>query len=518
MYQSAPPKRIDVILVHGTWASGAPWSNTQDSTIRTTLKNAFPASVLHFHPVDWNGDNKHSARVELGNTIASKIEVINSDSDAPCFVVGHSHGGTGMQQAMRQNPTASQKVCGWIFLATPFIQAKLVERKSSLPFLIGSAFAVLAYYGTGFFLFGATEFLGLKDGADWLIGIWLSLTYFIVYSTLHEGPKQGWWAWLVKNCGLILAILSTSVVAGWMLDFTKHLDWMPVLKYSLLILAALVCCIYFGLQVSSRKWSDDFSGKAKVDLLSRRLVAELDTSFMAGNNCLFVRSNRDEAAAGLAGVYLLNRLIRMLIDGIHLFVAAFWDQLDFTKLRHPIKTWRKASTLGRVNGVLILSALAPFLVGSVAFFAFILTWVVGISFGADDSWIKPDFLNPLIEFLPGFDLSGQFVELLGKILYGLLLLSVVVALIGGLVLTFASRSFGLWMPFISLFVEMSIEPVPPGKWLVVQRADLALSKDGEVPDMFAIAHSMVYDDEGAIMEVASWMSDRLANQSHHSVD
>jgi len=110
------------ILIHGTFARGAPWTKAGSALVKT-LEGAFPrARICRF---DWSGGNSHQARLCAAQELR---KYVRSDEigEGPIFLIAHSHGGNVALKAISDNEI-QRKVKGVICLATPFIQATAID-------------------------------------------------------------------------------------------------------------------------------------------------------------------------------------------------------------------------------------------------------------------------------------------------------------------------------------------------------------------------------------------------------
>jgi hypothetical protein len=106
------------ILVHGTFARGASWTN-DDSLLVRKLRQRFPHARIV--PFLWSGKNAHSERIGAAEELAKAIEVEAARTKAPLFLIAHSHGGNVCLYASRYSRAP---VTGIVCLATPFIDAR----------------------------------------------------------------------------------------------------------------------------------------------------------------------------------------------------------------------------------------------------------------------------------------------------------------------------------------------------------------------------------------------------------
>lgn len=134
------------LLVHGTWAPGAPWAR-RDGALASRLLQEFPgASVAS---VDWTGANTFSARMAAARQIVGCASS-GGQTQRPLILVGHSHGGSSIMYALRQEEAFAARVAGAVFLGTPFFA--LVPRagyrqffRAGVLLLLSAAFVALAF-------------------------------------------------------------------------------------------------------------------------------------------------------------------------------------------------------------------------------------------------------------------------------------------------------------------------------------------------------------------------------------
>lgn len=126
-----------VVMVHGTFAAGAPWTSPT-SELSRALTARVPQVVLH--TVDWGGQNSPSAREAASIVIRELIESLPR-GDA-VFIVAHSHGGNG---ALRAVTGVGRPVAGVVCLATPFINSSPRQIPESDPQITSDLFTALVW-------------------------------------------------------------------------------------------------------------------------------------------------------------------------------------------------------------------------------------------------------------------------------------------------------------------------------------------------------------------------------------
>jgi len=114
---------VRVITVHGTFAGdeadkGEKWWQ-KGSWFQNELQSLI-ADKLDFQPYHWSGDNSEMDRRRAGNQLARVID----GSPEPPLVIGHSHGGSAIIQALvvlliRRGTAAKEQIRGFLSVGTP---------------------------------------------------------------------------------------------------------------------------------------------------------------------------------------------------------------------------------------------------------------------------------------------------------------------------------------------------------------------------------------------------------------
>src|SRR5260370_24192498 len=115
-------ERLRVItLVHGTWATNAPWTRPQSKFSQALMQNLEPALIL---PFAWSGRNSLQGGRRAAEDLKRHLMVqFENHRDADHFVIGHSHGGSVALYAVRDNSIRT-RLRGVVCLSTPFLIAK----------------------------------------------------------------------------------------------------------------------------------------------------------------------------------------------------------------------------------------------------------------------------------------------------------------------------------------------------------------------------------------------------------
>jgi len=139
------------LLVHGTWAKGAPWTRP-DGPLARRLTMEFPGCVVI--PSDWSGRNRFSDRLAAAKHV-EKAATAQLDLGRPVFLIGHSHGGSAIAYAVRSNRRLQQRIAGAVFLGTPFMSFALRRSRMSIYraavlFWLSISFVFVGFW-TGYF-------------------------------------------------------------------------------------------------------------------------------------------------------------------------------------------------------------------------------------------------------------------------------------------------------------------------------------------------------------------------------
>lgn len=113
---------LRLILVHGTWAQNAPWTQ-ETSPIVTALRNEF-VSIKSVKRIDWSGRNSFAARFDAREKLVALLSSIPPGEKA--IICAHSHGGGAVCYALQERPELADKIEGLVFLATPFCTYRLL--------------------------------------------------------------------------------------------------------------------------------------------------------------------------------------------------------------------------------------------------------------------------------------------------------------------------------------------------------------------------------------------------------
>lgn len=170
------PTRYVVTMVHGTFARKAAWVDPESDFSRHLRAELGTARI---EPFRWSGANDVWARSKASRDLRAHLrELINEDPEARHCLIAHSHGGNVVLDAL-SDPQLADDVCGVVTLATPFLSAREAEPDIALG--VGEAVMAALFTGFGVFALGAA----LGHGREW------------------------WWVALIATVG-ILAVLGLA--------------------------------------------------------------------------------------------------------------------------------------------------------------------------------------------------------------------------------------------------------------------------------------------------------------------
>src|SRR5262245_50064929 len=178
--------KIVVTLVHGTFATAAPWTKP-DSALSSELKHKFGDNIL-IEPFNWSpADNSIEARIAAAQNLSSHLTRLQENHpEARQYVIAHSHGGNVALDAVA---LYGPNVAGIACLATPFLHASVRDLRQL-------TFANLGWWFGGLFLLSGQVVL-LWCGLGRLLGFWAPVSMLLaavaagVISGLYQRLLQG---------------------------------------------------------------------------------------------------------------------------------------------------------------------------------------------------------------------------------------------------------------------------------------------------------------------------------------
>jgi hypothetical protein len=113
--------QIIITLVHGTGARGAAWT-APNSLLRSSLSSALNDRAAYYRFL-WSGGNSIRARRVSAVLLRERLyELMHSYPRAQHFVIGHSHGGSIILEALDTKIAA--QIAGIVCLATPVLMMR----------------------------------------------------------------------------------------------------------------------------------------------------------------------------------------------------------------------------------------------------------------------------------------------------------------------------------------------------------------------------------------------------------
>jgi MFS family permease len=414
-----------------------------------------------FGAFEWSGDNSHSARLAAGQELALHLEDLLTESrNRPLFVIGHSHGGTVITHALRDRPALARALGGVVFLSTPFIQLRRRPHANALAAMIGAMLVL-------------TVVAASDLAADAMYAM-------------------GWPRWAISLGGIaVLIAIGIGLIAG-MYESAPATQVTTARRKS--------------------KAGDDAPGDKLVSRLDRaihRLLEEFSVRNLDRRRTLIIRANADEASAALAWVQAVSRLIGDVVAAMLRWVQLLvpWvamETREHERGRRGLMYWVAgcAAAVGFTYLVFLL------LSGLLALFVNALVGIISL-FGTD----LPHYLRhqwPTLALYSDHVLIGVAwinSALFNLVKYALLGFATVLGL-AALPLAAFNRAFGRWFLWTALFVEVSVESAPPGRWMIHQLQAPDQTKEWHSARGAVLAHSLSYDDTRAQSIIARWIRDR----------
>jgi hypothetical protein len=448
-----------VTLIHGTFVRDADWTRERKSKLCANLKREF-GDDIRFARFDWDPPNLHSARLEGSTKLLHETKSEGRyfrKQEEPHIAIAHSHGGSVLAYALRQDAALAEQIAGAVFLSTPFIQVRIrpTSRLSTI------ALAVLC----GMLVYFFVSMVGV---------VLLYLTHSRIDPT---GPLIG-----SQAIGLVLGVAAAR--AMWPREATALPPGMS--------------------DVLNRE-------VAEFDLseLHRRGLEQ---------KTLLIRANADEASAALAWVQITARIVSEIPARATALVSFLWNINSYYSNAWDAMIAR-ASPLGRrlqnlfslglmvaVAVTLFASPIANWLDGPDALRA---RWPLTYLYVSAMQWLLSHFM--LVMEMIWIDLFVVvFVLWCFAMTLGVLCTPFIVL--------FYRVAFGRWLLRAAPFLELSVESAPPGRWqlhqigppetVAINPADPANRHETE-SSPFVLAHAASYDDPRAHDAIAAWLRERL---------
>lgn len=517
---------VSVVLVHGTFARDAAWTAPETSGLCQRIRDALSGRSVTFHRFTWSGANSHADRDAGGRALGLLLRELAATGEAPLFVIGHSHGGTVITRALKHHPELVHILSGVVFLSTPFIQVQRRPFAQSFLKTTGVVLALLLSVVAGLsFQEGLSAIAGaLKSFAfpAWLkLSVLLTLAFpvanWIVRRYWHQRTAQIQpFAQRESVAALVLgAALSFGGFGGYAL--LVHLGVAGWLAFPAAFFIASASAVFAALILSVLRTQAQREGapmyrqaietrRSRVDIRLSALISDFSLPPLDPDRTLFVRTNADEASLGLTFVHAISRGISEVFTGL------FKVTLALGRVRGvlPGSTSGASSTAGRVavRCMQIAAAIAAVAMAPIMWDDF-QRWL------SLTGWHLPGTSGAAAASPTDWEAVGATSAAVRQILLACVPVAGTLASVGlglsALVLVLFSRAFGQWFLLSALLLEVSVEPVPPGQWTLLQYDAMDQSPDWGPDHATVLSHSMSYEDPRARDAVGRWMAHRIGS-------
>lgn len=445
---------IEIILIHGTFARRASWTDPEKSTLCMYLRQAL-GSHVSFLRFTWSGLNTFSAREKAADRLYEFV--LQQPKHENRFIVAHSHGGSILAHALTKFPDLGDAIRGSVFLSTPFIQAKYRVNWKAIDYLIESTFNIF-------------------------LRLWNWLAFIFIYISIN--------VW--ESVTAVFAILIAWALSH---EFSARLSGQSIFEN-----IAIAVKDFFN--ESPDKSSNPIT-YPELPRLSEISCAKIKYTLhvnIDASKCLIVRTSADEASMALSFAHLLSVIASIILFPIIGLVALFAPMLFLGEMsdesegsQEEDERFAAALLLAKRKGLIgkfakfalwtgIISSLLGFIVG--------LIWKFGSAFGFH-SMIK----GPALDFVLYVLLAPVWLILaLGLSLLPLFAVLYVFVLI-------AAIPFGVTASYGSLFMEFFTEATPRGQWSVFQ----APSTHSNTSLMPQLAHSQSYENQHILNKIVEWV-------------
>jgi pimeloyl-ACP methyl ester carboxylesterase len=305
---SADPKYV-VILVHGTWAREADWTN-QDSILVQELISKMGSKNVAIFARDWSGRN--SAKQRAIGAIALQKDLTKLAAQYPqaeINVVAHSHGGNLAAKALDGH---DNRRIGLACLSTPFLRARHRRAGGWTAKIVLANFSILAVTSVG--------------------GIYAYLTAYTHFEQTH---------WKIPNLLVGMVAISVYHFFKW---FSK---WLP--NFLRKTGSRFSSSINFNLDSSTRlliiKMADDEPGLALTTYRFLDWILDVCIAFVRRISIVWkmtFRMNRGRRTAfyrftgpRFRGLSRLRVIFATLVFLFFLYLMIFGNQVQFERWFGP---------------------------------------------------------------------------------------------------------------------------------------------------------------------------------------
>jgi hypothetical protein len=381
----------------------------------------------------WSGGNSHAARLEAAERLVHHVrDCRKCHPAAKHYVIAHSHGGNVVRYALSLEDVSAD-LDGAVCLSTPFIVCRRKPESKEL----WSRACMFFLLGNFFLLNLVGDQKNHFHGISGVIGGILLLGFPFIFSLIVPFL----FILLVTKMGPGIYRRWPKISGRWFFGSFEG--------------ASLPAGKFLIVRPSSDETVMGIGVFQLLTWLSNRVVKQLDGLYV----------NKNKIINFVFGVHQMVRPVVMFVIfcGSVLF-ATLMDKQETSTTVGLLLYFGECTimTMLSILGFCSLLAVAEVKPGKVEF-----------------SWGTLDFAAPY-----------EFLAHLCNGVLGLLYFPVIA------VTSLFAVAFGWDMPFFSLFLQFSIEPLPPGNFSVFQLP---------VEDAPALSHSLPYDNPTVLEEIIRWM-------------
>lgn len=383
--------------------------------------------------LEWSGGNSHAARLEAAEMLVHHVRGCRRcHPAAKHYVIAHSHGGNVVRYALSLEDVSAD-LDGAVCLSTPFIICRRKPESKELWSRVCMIFLLGNFVLLNLVGDQKINFHGISGVLGGILLLGLPFIYSLVVPILF--------ILLVTKLGPGIYQRWPKISGCW---FFSSFDGASLPADKFLIVRASGDETVMGIGVFQL-----------LTWLSNRVVKQLDG--------LYVNKIRI-----INFVFRVNQMVRPVVMAVIFCGAVFFASL-----------MNKQETSTAVGLLLYLGECTTMILLSILGFCFLLAVTEVKPRDVEFSWGTLDFAAPY--------------ELLAHMCNGVLglLYFPVIA-----VTSLFAVAFGWDMPFFSLFLQFSIEPLPPGNFSVFQLP---------VEEAPVLSHSLPYDNPTVLEEIIRWM-------------